>query len=460
MSDVKEIKYLEGSKSDSLDGSYKDRYGNYEDVDLSNPLDYNQLDFLLPQYGIQDFINERSLWQKGVHNLTAEPGWFYFKIFFNFHDTKGLFGGLFDNTIPNTSAIRYLFGIRNFYKYEQVKDRMLALGRFAHTLSYINSVSPWFFIGLNGLNKVNGIQLNEFGKKQSIDIICNGESIDMRLNTLLDMYKFACYDEINCKEIIPENLRKFDMSIVVMNVPIKYFQTGILVSGQDSTMSQIGKNGGTFLNKAISGINKVTSFLNGSSNNYFDYKSIIGKNNNLENMLSFQMYTLKNCEIDPISFENYLPSGFNNSQFNRMGTMAIKINYDRAYKHTSNEWNQMMYGSDGIYFDGNVSDLKNKSNLLSGIEDNYGNNDATNLQKNRISAIKKSIYNTFYNKDTEAYKALIDFSEMVIEDSLINTNDPYFLGNIGTNYDENSYEDMWEKTKDKVNKFFTKPFKF
>lgn len=422
----------------------------------------NSLKFFIPQYGVQDFINERSLWQKGVYNITGEPGWFYFKIFFNFHNSnRGLFAGIMDDTIPNTSAIRYLFGIREFYDYDKIMDRILSLCRFTYTLSYINSITPWFFIGLNGIDKLNKVNLGDFSKEKSIDLICNGESVDMRINTLLDMYKYACYDDINCKEIIPENLRKFDMSILIMNVPIKYFQTGMVTSGQDSKMSQIGSNGDTVLNKAIKGINNVTSFLNGSNVKYFDYKGTLNTNNSLENCLSFQMYTLKNCEINPSSFESYLSNSMNNSQFNKIGNATIKINYDRCYKHTFNEWTQMMYGSDGIHYDGNTKPYK-ESGVLSSMVVKESENDKKifEKQKERIKAIKNSIYNNFFDKDTEAYKALIDFSEMVIEDSLINTTDPYFLGNIGTNYDQNSYEDMWSKTKDKVNKFFTKPFKF
>lgn len=414
----------------------------------------NTLDFLLPQYGVQDFINDRAIWQKGTHNLTGEPGWFYFKIFFNFNDTKGLFGGILNNVIPNTCAMRYLYGIRKFYSQEQIQDRMLALARFTNILSYINSICPWFFIGIGGLSKLNGIKLDDLSKEKSIDLMCNGDAIDMRLNTLLDMYKYACYDEINLKEIIPQNLRKFDMSIVIMNVPVKYFQTGMITSGQNAKMSQIGKNGSTFLNQAIKGINEVTSFLSGSNSKNFDYKTINGHGNSEDNRLSFQMYTLKNCEIDPVSFENYTPGSMNNQGFFRMGTGAIKINYDRCYKHTFNEWNQMMYGSDGIKFDGNPID---KVRFLSGITKKYSNESnksAAENQQKRIKAIQNSIYNSFFNENTEAYKALIDFSESVIQDSLINVDDPYYLGNIGTNYNENDYEDIWNKTKDKVKNFF------
>ena len=419
----------------------------------------SELDFILPQYGVADFINERALWQKGIHNLAGEPGWFYFKIFFNFKDSKGLFGGIMTDEIPMTSALRYLYGIRNFYKNAKIQDRMLALARFTYTLSYINSISPWFFIGINNANKLNALDLKDLTKEKSIELVCNGESIDMRLNTLLDMYRYACYDEINQREIIPENLRKFDMSIVIMNAPIKYFQTAMMASAKTSKIGQVGHNGSTILNKVISGINKINGLVAGSSGNTFDFKNINGANNGIDNMLSFQMYTLKNCEIDPSSFESYVPSNMNNTQFNRQGTGSIKIKYDRCYKHTFNEWTQMLYGTNGIIYDMNAETLtKAHQNLLkNGITKEYNTTLNSNIHKERIAAIQKSIYNSFFDTDTEVYKGLIDFSEMVIQDSLINVKDPNYLGNIAETYDETNYEDRWNKTKNKIKDFFTKP---
>ena len=433
--------------SDSYNGYITSKYGA-------------GLDFILPQYGVADFINERALWQKGVHNVSGEPGWFYFKIFFNFNDSKGLFGGIMNDIIPTTSAIRYLYSIRNFYKSSKIKDRILALARFTHTLSYINSISPWFFNAINGANKLNEVNFNELTKEKSIDIICNGDAVDMRLSTLLDMYRYACYDEINQKEIIPENLRKYDMSIDVMSAPIKYFQTAIMTAANNSKLMQVGHNGSTVLNKVISGINSVSSLLSGSSTNSFGYKSLNGTNNNIDNMLSFQMYTLKNCEIDPVSFEGYIPSGMNNSQFFKQGGGTIKIKYDRCYKHTFNEWIQMFYGSTGIYYDKEVKKLtENHENLvkssLQNSEDQYSMPNVRNTNDARIAAIQNSIYNTLFNKDADAYKGLIDFSEAVIQDSLINVNDPTYMGNISETYDENNAEDLWNKTKEKVGKFLS-----
>lgn len=427
------------------------------------PLEVDEnLDFILPQYGVQDFINERALWQKGTYNLLGEPGWFYFKIFFKFNDFKGLFGGILDNKLPKTSALRYLAGIRDHYRNDKIYDRMLALARFTFTLSYINSQSPWFFSGLSGVNMLNAVEMSEFTKEKNIDIICNNDAIDMRLNTLLDMYRKACYDEINQKEIIPENLRKFDMSIVFMNIPIRYLQTAIILSGKNNALSHFTNDKN--INKAIDKINNVTSFLTGNTDiTTFDYKTIQGGGSggaSPVNRLSFQMYTLRNCEINLETFKNYLPSSASNTEFFKLGGGAIKINYDRCFKHTFNEWNQMMYGTDSFIYDQSDNYI-NPNNLTSLIDHSRYSDinlvNAVNDQNRRINGIKNSIYNSFFNKDATAYKSLIDFSETIIKDSMINSKNDAFLGNIYDieNTDRNDWSATWKRTKDKIKNFFT-----
>ena len=452
-------KELSNSDDNKIDLNYEDpsHLAGLEPAEIDS-----NLDFTLPQYGVQDFINERALWQKGTYNLLGEPGWFYFKIFFKFNDFKGLFGGILDNKLPKTSALRYLAGIRNYYRNDKIYDRMLALARFTYTLSYINSQSPWFFNGISGLNKLNSVEMSEFTKEKSIDIICNSEAIDMRLNTLLDMYRKACYDEINQKEIIPENLRKFDMSIIIMNIPIKYLQTAIILSGKNNALSHFTNN--KTINSAIDKINNFTGFISGNTDiTTFDYKSINGDYGNPLNRLSFQMYTLRNCEINIESFNNYLPSTVNNSEFFKLGGGAIKINYDRCFKHTFNEWNQMMYGTDSFIYDhpDNYINQNNLTQLIKSGEYKYSDINlvnAINDQNKRINGIKNSIYNSFFNKDATAYKSLIDFSEAVIKDSMINTHNTAFLGNIYDDtqqVDRNNWADMWNKTKNKISNFFT-----
>ena len=63
--------------------------------------------------------------------------------------------------------------------------------------------------------------------KNTIEIELNPDAVDMRVTTLFDLYRYACYDRIKMKEIIPENLRKFDMDVMVFHVPLKYYNTAI-----------------------------------------------------------------------------------------------------------------------------------------------------------------------------------------------------------------------------------------
>lgn len=408
------------------------------------------LNIYLPNYGMQDFINERAIWQKGSHNMMGEPGWFYFKIFFHFNDSK-LFGGIInnDNTIPVTSAMRYLYGIRNVYKIENITDRALALIRFTKTLSYINCVCPWFFKSITNVNKLNSMIMNEFTKEKSISIGCDTEAVDMRLNTLLEMYRYACFDEINKKEIIPENLRKFDMSILIMNVPIKYFQTAMTSSASSLynmfNPLQYGASGVDIIdenmNRISKGLNTISTFLGDADTSSFNYKNISVEN---PDMMSFQLFTLKNCEIQVNeSLENYYQNNINNSEFFNTGNNTIKITYDNVYKHTYNEWQKIFFGTTGIEADAleGLSDIvkRDRSILTDSFLTEYKrknravvNSEIFKLHSKRIDAIKNNTYNIFFNANNDnVYKSLVDFSENTIKDSMIGLNNKYYLGNIG-----------------------------
>ena len=107
----------------------------------------NQI-FELPDWGIEDYINDRTKWIKGVRSVGDEPGWFYFKVFFKFNTNYGLFGSCLKTNkrtlISSNTALRYLnnfVGTVNgepLYKQEQIPMRINALIRFAQGLSKFN----------------------------------------------------------------------------------------------------------------------------------------------------------------------------------------------------------------------------------------------------------------------------------------------------------------------------------
>ena len=352
---------------------------------LKNTDGSGDLNFYIPSYGVEDYIIDRANWQKQLGSITGEPGWFYFKIFFNFNTNYGLLGGILSDTktsannssnqfgtpISINTAIRYLYNIRKLYAQEQIPHRMLALYKFVGILSYISCEAPWFFKGISGLNNIHGAYIDEFDKNKTISIQCSEEAVDMRLGTLLDLYKFACFDNINCKEIIPANLRKFDMSILFFHIPIKYHQTSV----NDFSFKKI-PSAGTYDNSKFS------------------------------DSISFKMYTFQNCEIDPTSLNSWISDSVSNEVAFSLGKNSIKINYDRVYEHRMNEWLQMMFGSDGFYYN-----VKNPASYFVG-----------GIQSEGDYIINKPTKNLFEQRETLSSNAsksnleLTEYSENLIRD--------------------------------------------
>ena len=276
----------------------------------------------IPEYGYDMFLNERTIFQKGLHNFFGAPSYFYFKIFFKFDTQHGLFGGLLNNEDRGVNgyncASGYLASIGNSDVASQrflVQDRFRALVKFANTLSYINCTSPWFFKGVKGLDKANIPQTEEdYSKDKTISIECNLESIDMRLNTLFDLYKFACYDDVTNKEIIPDNLRKFDMCVMVFQSPIKKLH------------SALKQNNSVILGMPNTDINK-------------------------DNFMGFKLFEFLGCEFDVSSLSSLIPSDMNNEKPFEMGKGLINIKYNKCVRLNSNEFNGILFGDYGMFYE-------------------------------------------------------------------------------------------------------------
>ena len=358
----------------------------------------DRLAFTTPGWTYADFINERSIWQKSLQTPAGEQGWFYFKIFFNFDTQYGLLGGLLNNGSSNAAvntAYKYLEHAGALGSYSKCNDRQVALQKFASILSYICTYAPWFFRSVKNLNQANVPLVDDLSKERSIEIECSEDAIDMRLTTLLDLYKFACYDEMDLKEIVPDNLRKFDMSVIIFEAPLKYFHT-----------SFITKNG-----------------------NKFDYKGLnVGNNTGFADVMSFKMFTLINCEIDRECLGNMIPGSMSNQQPFTMGGGTIKITYDRVYTHTMNEFMHLMLGNDGLYYNGDpgkTNDIDGDSVAAryssdsSKYKNRYGSQAGRQIE--RIQAIQSSFdVNTTaaVDKHNLIYKNIVDMSEAICENSL------------------------------------------
>ena len=358
----------------------------------------NILDFEFPQYGVDEIINDVANWQRQLTNIGGEPGYFYFKIFFKFKTNYGLLADLLkehsnQKQLSQGSAIFYLASIEHRYKHEQIPHRMLALYKFGSTLRSLQTETPWFFKGVNGLDKLNSQFLANIGKQQMLEIVCNTESVDMRLGTLLDLYKYACYDYANCKEIIPVNLRKFDMSIITYHMPLKLYNTHIIQSNQRNKKDR--KN-----------VESKTMYPTTGEINF-------------SNVMSYKMYSFKNCEFDTETLDSYTPSSLSNETAFNMGGNTLKIKYDRVYEHRMNEWGQFMMGDTGFYYNEHAPESAIGTGNLTNVAGNSTpyiiNTNNSNHQSTRLEFIKKR-YEGNGNGFFTPKNTILDFGEWAIRD--------------------------------------------
>ena len=333
-----------------------------EDV---NSLLYDMI--AIPDWGMQDFVKERIAFRRqgSVFSLGSpygEPGTFFYKAFFNFNTSYGLFGGII-NTM-NGEAIKDVNSARQFLmnnyssaRFSEPYKRMLRnkekyLVQFARTLNYLSNECPWFFKDVSGLDEALKYNYNEIvgANPKKISLSFNQDAVDMRISTLLDLYKEACFDYVNHREIIPDNLRKFDMCIMLFNPPINDvnytrgynadstdFSKSIDVEADLSTVSFDWKN------KQQENVISYTSSEAPFNATYQEFKPY-----HLDNIgMSFKCVYLKNCEILLDSVRS-MPNNLNNETGTKL-EYSIDISFDRHYIYNVNKELGLTLTDAGMY---------------------------------------------------------------------------------------------------------------
>ena len=368
----------------------------------------------VPAWGYKDFINERVSFQKGLDSIATQPAWLYFKLFFKFDSSYGLLGGIMRSSdgnkfAANNTAIQYL--TRNWYKLnDNMGARRKSLVKFVRSLSYISSYAPWFFKSVKDVNNALNMNLDNLTAEKSIEIECSEEATDLRLLTLMDFYKYAAYDAINQKEILPENLRKFDLDIVVFQSPIRYLQTS-------------------------------TRDLKGRKTVYKNLNSA-----NMTDRMSFKLFSFQGCEIDYSTLNTMLPQTFSN-QAPFQSSPTFKIKYDRVYQHNQNEFAKVLFGDSGFLWSQNEATAPETINAESDDHENK-----------RHKMMQYAIDNKYYyNPASQTYKTLVDASESTISAAMMLIDGSAGLGNlygeaasvgstfksIGKNA-KKAYKDLWK----------------
>lgn len=195
---------------------------------ITSPLSYGMF--------LQDIKNFKKAGTRngGEFNYLDTPAHLYFKILFNFWNgdidnpgNKEFSGGLLSPTWITIGSDTDYYNYNSAWSYLKMNnenERAEKLEKFVELLSNINMKSPWYFQSIEGLdaararNAPNGDV--KFDERNKISIKCLKDSYDDRIGTLIDLYRDIVWSWSMKREVVPSNLRKFDMAIYIFSSPI------------------------------------------------------------------------------------------------------------------------------------------------------------------------------------------------------------------------------------------------
>ena len=138
--------------------------------------------------------------------------------------------------------------LKNVLNQTYAKQYSTALENFQKVLLKINKELPWFWQTISGVDQAmtyENLQEPWWGaKKPKLEIECLEENVELTAIGLMDLYKRACYDFVRWVEVIPPNLRHFQMQVWVSEVRAFQQDTGAKDLGFFDNPENSG-NGGT-----------------------------------------------------------------------------------------------------------------------------------------------------------------------------------------------------------------------
>lgn len=254
-------------------------------------------------------------------NLYDTPGHKYFKLFFYFNNEDSDGSGM-DNGLLSPTWLEKNLSEKTYYMYNSAwsylkmnaeDDRADLLEKFINLLSNINSESPWYFSEMSGLDAAmerKQVMADNFAleaARPKITIKCLPDAFDDRISSLLDMYRSIVWDWRTKREVLPANLRKFDMGILIFETANAPFH-----------------------------MRKYADI-----NNDADYALVLG-NEQTQNRTSYKYIELHNCEIDYGS-SKALYSALNNKE-GFSPEYNIDIHFDDCYESRFNEFAVSEFG--------------------------------------------------------------------------------------------------------------------
>ena len=302
-------------------------------------------------YSYGDLIKNRNDFRitdrEGINRFDT-PNALFYKLVFYFSDESGLLGldginGFTDDVTKGLEGIdvkkdRIKNTAYNFLLLNDELERAEMLKNFLILLSEINTKSPWYFQEISGIDSALERKVFSEGELKIEDkpgqftIKCLNDAYDDRIGTLLDLYRACCFSYQNKKEIVPRNLRKFNMGILLFSAPIR------------------GKGG------IYGDTNNRIKIPQGDETNFY--------------IPSTKLIEFRNCEFDYNSAKSPFAT-LNTSEAPFSPEYTITINFDDCYESRYNEIMQQVV-TDFINIDiksqredNNLKDINSKGKYLS-----------------------------------------------------------------------------------------------
>lgn len=297
-----------------------------------------------------------------------DPTYMSFKVDFfpllgmSYLDDSYSSGGLFrrpgsnantgDTDIYGDSAAEYLGNIGS-------PTRQGAHRAFVNMLSRIQDEAPWYFQSVTGLGDMYKIDpAQNFRAKDKVLAFECLESIDMRMSYMADLYRSFAFDTQWHREILPINLRTFNMEIHVLEFRTfnttfgkiaDYYAKGIRpVQGENNQKSTLNSNttnpsiGSQLFNNATDATRQITNAIGGVSGIFGPQAQASDLTSAFE-AISVQTFLLKDCEFD---FYSEAPGYLENVSVKDAteATFKFKINVGRIEKRATYPFLDFMVG--------------------------------------------------------------------------------------------------------------------
>lgn len=221
----------------------------------------------------------------------------------------------------------------DYYKYNSAwaylknnyeEERADILKTFIQLLSDISSKSPWYFQKITGVDEaLTREKWKPSEERKKITIECLADPVDHRIESLLSMYRSVVWSHSHKCEVIPANLRKFDMGLFVFS--------GLISGLYNKNVVGFDDNGRTYLDSR------------GKQTEWMEIGHMTSPQNTLySDRAAYKYIEFHNCEINIDSIK----SGYgdlSNAEGSEQ-TFNIEIYFDDCYEYNYNPFVLRVFG--------------------------------------------------------------------------------------------------------------------